>query len=108
MYKTFSGVKTKSITDAKKEFSMLVRDTKNSGEPTFILNHNKPEVVLLSNQAYEELVEKYENLQERIFHMTLNQRLEEGAKTLIPADEVISRIDRENPFSHLSDEELFD
>ncbi len=40
-------VKTKSITEAKKEFPKIIKDTSKTGEPTFIFNHNKPEAVIL-------------------------------------------------------------
>ena len=42
-------VKTKSITEAKKDFSKIIKDISKTGEPTFIFNHNKSELILDCN-----------------------------------------------------------
>lgn len=107
MLKTLD-VKTKSITEAKKEFSKIIKDTLETGEPTFIFNHNKPEAVILSNDVYEKLVKKYNELENKFFYSQLNERVAAGPGELIPAKEVIESNQERNPFATLSDEELFD
>ncbi|SJN16443.1 hypothetical protein FM115_00045 [Marinilactibacillus psychrotolerans 42ea] len=47
-------------------------------------------------------------MEEKIFYSNLSNRIDEGPIELIPAAKVIEKEDTENPFAHLSDEELFD
>ncbi|WP_218778083.1 hypothetical protein, partial [Marinilactibacillus psychrotolerans] len=54
------------------------------------------------------LIEKYHEMEEKIFYSNLSNRIDEGPIELIPAAKVIEKEDTENPFAHLSDEELFD
>lgn len=101
-------VKTKSVTEVKREFSKIVTEANVTGEPTFVFNHNKPEAVILSHDAYENLVKKIEELEKRLFYAQLNARVNEGPGKLIPADEVIESDGKTNPFDALKDEDLFD
>lgn len=101
-------VKTKSITEAKKEFSKIIKDTHETGEPTFIFNHNKPEAVILSNEVYEKLVKEYNELENKLFYSQLNERVAAGPGKLIPAKDVIESNPEHNPFTAFSDEDLFD
>ena len=101
-------VNTKSITEAKKDFSKIIKDTTETGEPTFILNHNKPEAVILSNEVYEKLVKGYNELEEKVFYGHLNERVSQGPQELIPSEDVVKSNQEHNPFSDLSDDELFD
>ena len=66
-------VNTKSVTEAKKEFSKIIKDINQTGEPTFIFNHNKPEAVILSNTTYEELVKRNRVLEGKLFYSQLTQ-----------------------------------
>lgn len=101
-------VKTKSITEAKKDFSKIIKDTNKTGEPTFIFNHNKPEAVILSNAVYEKLVKDYNELENKLFYSQLNDRVTAGPVELISATEVIESNQEHNPFAALSDKDLFD
>ncbi|WP_144391035.1 type II toxin-antitoxin system Phd/YefM family antitoxin [Indiicoccus explosivorum] len=105
MYRTVN-VKMCSISEAKRKFSKLVKEAGDTGEPTFIFNHNRPEAVILSNDAYETMVRKYEAMEEELFYSRLNLRVEEGPGELIPAEQVTGS--QHNPFRQLTDEELFD
>lgn len=107
MLKTLD-VKTKSITEAKKEFSKIVKETNESGEPTFIFNHNKPEAVILSNDVYEKLVKNYRELENKLFYSQLQERVYKGPGNLISAEKVLETEQELNAFASLSDEELFD
>ncbi|API89878.1 type II toxin-antitoxin system Phd/YefM family antitoxin [Marinilactibacillus psychrotolerans] len=99
---------TKSITQTKSELSKIIKSVNKTGEPVFILNHNNPEAVIISNKEYSSLIEKYHEMEEKIFYSNLSNRIDEGPIELIPAAKVIEKEDTENPFAHLSDEELFD
>jgi len=103
-----SDANIKSITETKKEFSKIAKHASETGEPTFVLNHNKPEVVILSNDVYEKLVERYEELEEKQFYQKMADRVEKGPEELLTADEAFGESPKDNPFSDLSDEEMFD
>jgi len=103
-----SDTNIKSITEAKKEFSKIVKHVSETGEPTFVLKHNKPEVVILSHEVYENLVEKYEELEEQHFYQKMVNRIEKGPKEFLTADEAFGDTPKDNPFDELTDEELFD
>lgn len=107
MFKTLNA-NIKSISETKRDFSKIAKHVTETGEPTFVLNHNKAEVVILSNDVYEELVAKYEELQENQFYQKISDRVEEGPDKLIPADAAFGENTKDNPFNDLSDEELFD
>lgn len=107
MLKTFD-MKMKSITEAKKEFSKIVKETNETGEPTFIFNHNKPEAVILSNEVYEKLVNSYKELEEKLFYTQVQGRIIGGPGKLIPAEQVLETEREKNPFVTMSDKELFD
>ena len=106
MLKAFD-VKTKSITEAKRDLSKIIKDTQETGEPTFIFNINEPEAVVLSNTMYEELVKSYNELEDKLFYSQLNERVAERAGKLIPARDVIKSNSEHNLFVDMSDEELF-
>lgn len=101
-------VKTKSITEAKKDFSKIIKDISKTGEPTFIFNHNKPEAVILSNAVYEKLVKDYNEMENKLFYSYLNDRVTAGSGELISATEVIESNQEHNPFAALADKDLFD
>ena len=101
-------VKTKSITEAKKDFSKIIKDISKTGETTFIFKHNKPEAVILSNAVYEKLVKDYNELENKLFYSYLNDRVTAGSGELISATEVIESNQEHNPFAALADKDLFD
>ena len=91
-------VNTKSVTEAKKEFSKIIKD----------INHNKPEAVIFSNTTYEELVKRNRVLEEKLFYSQLNNRVKDGPGELIPSEKVIESNQENNPCSALSNKDLFD
>lgn len=99
---------TKSIGEAKDELFKIIKDTKETGEPTFVVENDKPEVVILSNEVYEKLVNDLNELEIIVFHSQLNERISKDPGKLIPADKVIKSDTKYNPFFALSDEKLFD
>lgn len=101
-------VKTRSVTEVKREFSKIVSEANETGEPTFVFNHNKPEAVIISVNVYEDLVKKNEELENRLFYAQLNARVNEGPGKLIPAREVLESEKNRNPFGAMTDEVLFD
>lgn len=104
---TLLGENIKSITETKRELSKIITDTKVTGKPTYIFNHNKPQAVILSTEQYENLVNKTEELSEQNFYLQVNNRVQNGTNRLISSDEVINDAEI-NPFDGLTDEELFD
>lgn len=75
MFKTFD-LNTKSVTEVKQNLSKIITDANETGEPTFILNHNKPEAVLLSTQAYENLISELNKLEEQLWEYEVAKRIE--------------------------------
>ena len=78
------------------------------GEPTFIINPDKFETVTLSKSTYDELVRRNMELEEQLFDIQLLSRIKEGPGKLVPSEEVIETIQAHNPFTSLSDKDLFD
>jgi prevent-host-death family protein len=52
--------KTASSRDIQQNYRALFNEVMDTQEPLFVLNNNKPEVVVLSLKAYEELSESKE------------------------------------------------
>ena len=102
------NVRTTSITEAKRDFSKIIRETEETGEPTFIFNHNKPEAVLISHEAYEYFVNKYKEMEEKLFFSGLENRIEKGPGRLVAAEDVVDMDLSRNAFAHLTAEDLFD
>ena len=107
MYKILN-VKTKSITEAKQSFSNLIKEANSTGEPIYILNHNKPAAVILDSNVNETIVKERQALEEELLYYKINSRVTEGPGTLIPASEVIKADQADDPFTNISNEELFD
>ena len=78
------------------------------GEPTFIINPDKSETVTLNKSTYDELVRRNMELEEQLFDMQLHSRIKEGPGKLVPSEEVIETTQEHNPFTSLSDKDLFD
>ncbi|WP_319467080.1 type II toxin-antitoxin system HicB family antitoxin [uncultured Trichococcus sp.] len=78
------------------------------GEPTFIINPDKSETVTLNKATYDELVRRNMELEEQLFDSQLQSRIKEGPGNLVPSEEEIEANKERNPFSSLSDKDLFD
>ena len=100
-------VNTQSITESKKNLSKLLKQANDTGEQTFIMNHNEPQGVLLSNDKYNELIKRYEELQDQLFYSKVAERVESDNGKRYSADELLKN-DENNPFDGMTDEELFD
>lgn len=74
MFKTFD-LNTKSVTETKQNLSKYISEVNETSEPLFILSHNKPEAVLLSNESYEKLVHKYQALEEQLHNYEVSRRI---------------------------------
>ena len=101
-------VKVRSVSDSKKHFSKIIQEVNDTKEPVFVFNHNKPEAVIYSYEAYDELVKSYRAMEEQLFYSKLNNRVEEGPVELVPAGKVVNEDLSHNPFADMADEELFD
>lgn len=95
-----------SITDAKKNLSHYVKEAAEEERVITIVNHNKPQAVLVSAPYYESLLKQVEALRERLFYARLAGRVQEGPPALVPAETFLAAED--NPFDRLPDEDLFD
>lgn len=100
-------VNTQSITESKKNLSKLLKQANETGEPTFIMNHNEPQGVLLSNDKYNELIERYEELQDQLFYSKVVERIEDDNGKRYKVDDLLEN-DEDNLFDEMTDEELFD
>lgn len=101
-------INVKSISESKKNFSKIIKEVNDSKEPVFVFNHNKPEAVICSYEAYDELIQRYRVMEEQLFYSKLNQRVESGKEKLVPAEKVVNEDLNQNPFADMTDEELFD
>lgn len=54
---------TVSVTELKRNFAQVLNTAKDS--PVAVLNHNKPEVYLLSAQHYESILNALEDMEDR-------------------------------------------
>lgn len=95
-----------SITEAKKNLSHYVKEAAEGDRVITILNHNRPQAVLVSAPRYEALVERVDVLREELFHARLAGRVQEGPDVLFPAAEVTGS--ERNLFDELGDKDLFD
>ncbi|SFE14506.1 type II toxin-antitoxin system HicB family antitoxin [Trichococcus pasteurii] len=77
-------------------------------EPTSIINSNKAETVIPTTPTYEELVKRNREFEEKLFYSQLNNKIKEGSGELIPSEKVIESDQVHNPFTSLSDKDLFD
>lgn len=107
LYKILN-VKTKSITEAKRSFSTIIKEANITGEPIYILNHNKPTAVILDSDVYETLVKERQALEEELFYHQVHSRIEKGTEKLISSTDVINSDMTTNPFAAMPNEELFD
>lgn len=78
------------------------------GEPTFKINPDKSETITLNKSTYDELVKRNTKLEEQLFVIQLHSRIMEGPGTLVPSEELIETTQKHNPFTSLSDKDLFD
>lgn len=77
-------------------------------DPTIIINPKNPETVILSKDTYDKLIKRNMELEEKLFDIQLQSRINDGPGELIDSDKVIESSQEHNPFSSLSDKDLFD
>jgi len=97
-----------SISDVTSNISDYIREANETNEPIYVLNHSKPEAVIISHSVYEELVSRNEDLENHLYYTQVESRIIKGSGKLIPSSKVIESNKKTNPFSHLPDEDLFD
>ena len=62
----------KTVTDLREHPVELVDGVKEEG-PYYIFHHSKPKAVVLSTEAYSELVDRVEELQDALYAQQLDQ-----------------------------------
>ena len=76
-------------------------------DPTIIIPKN-PETVILSKDTYDKLIKRNMELEEKLFDWQLQSRIKEGPGNLVSSQDVIEPTQEHNPFTSLSDKDLFD
>lgn len=77
-------------------------------DPTIIINPEKSKTFSLKKSTYDELVTRNTELEEQLFDIQLHSRIKEGPGKLVPSEEVLETNQEYNPFTLLSDKDLFD
>lgn len=58
--------KTASSQDIQKNYRSLFNEVMSTEEPLFVLNNNKPEVVVISLKKFEELTQSHEDYEQNM------------------------------------------
>jgi len=110
----------KSVSDIKRDYSQIIKDASKMNEPVFIMNHNKPEAVLMTYPFYQETLAKtlrlisellvnLEHLENELLAKTVMERLAETDQVWLTMEEAFGEeLNEENPYEKMTDEELFD
>ena len=85
----------------------MIQEANSTGEPIYILNHNKPAAVILDSNVYETIVKERQMLEEELFYYQVNSRVAKIPGRLIPSNEVIKGDQSHNLFANMSNEVLF-
>jgi prevent-host-death family protein len=103
----------------KRDYSRIIKQVQKDNEPTFVMNHNTPEAVLMSYSYYRNLVvdmhakiadltAQLELLQDEALYAKAESRLQKEPLVWLAAEEVIGYdAKNDNPYNTMSDEELF-
>jgi len=111
-----------SVSDIKRDYSKVIKEVGQDEEPAFIMNHNTPEAVLMSYSYYkafmvemrqmiDEISSDIERLEDAQLYAEAAIRLKKDNKIRVGSDEVFAgkaAEEEDNPYSRMSDEELFD
>jgi len=110
-----------SVSDIKRDYSKVIKEVDQDEEPAFVMNHNTPEAVLMSygyykafmvemRQMIEEISSDIERLEDAQLYAEAASRLKKDNLIWVGSDEVFEdkAVEEDNPYSRMSDEELFD
>jgi len=110
----------KSVSEIKRDYSQIIKEAGKMNEPVFIMNHNKPEAVLMTYPFYKDTIVKtvnqiqsliidIERLENELLVKTVEERLDQKEKEWLTAEEAFgNEPDEDNPFASMTNEELFD
>ena len=110
----------KSVSEIKRDYSQIIKEADQMNEPIFIMNHNKPEAVLMTYPFYKETLVKtvkqiqsllidLERLENERLIKTVEERLDQKDKEWLTVEEAFGdEPDQDNPFALMTNEELFD
>ena len=108
-----------SVSEIKRDYSKVIKKVDQEKEPAFVMNHNTPEAVLMTYRYYKsfmvEILQKIEDISadiERLEDAELSaeaaSRLNNNNLVWVPSDKVFeNKAEEDNPYSRMSDEELF-
>lgn len=107
MLKTYG--KTKSISQLSSNPTAVIKEVNQTGEPIFITNHNNPEAIIMSTREYHAFVEKYNEMEEKLFYRNLKNKMNENVLVQHSSQKPKKNQYTKNPFRLLyDDDELFD
>jgi prevent-host-death family protein len=113
-------MKMVSVSEIKREYSKVIKKAEQDLEPIFVMNHNTPEAVLMPYHYYESLIidmrqkikdlsSEIERLEDMELYTEAEKRLKNDSPVWVAAEKVFEyKSEGDNPYSQMSDEELFD
>lgn len=57
--------KLASVSDLQRNYAEIIADAKKSGEPVYLMKQNKPEALLMSIEAFENMYNKVKEYEEK-------------------------------------------
>jgi len=114
------NMKMISVSEIKRDYSKVIKEVAQEKEPAFVMNHNTPEAVLMSYRYYKafmvEMRQKIadisadiERLEDAELYAEAASRLTKDNLVWISFDKAFeNKAEEDNPYSRMSDEELFD
>lgn len=90
MFMKILDVPTTNMSDLKKSPKKVIEEVKDQKTGVYVFNHDKPTAVILDVDDYEALINRYEEMEEKLADLELATKLPELKKeTSRPASEVI-------------------
>ena len=108
-----------SVSEIKRDYSKVIKEVDQEKEPAFVMNHNTPEAVLMSyryheafmvemRQKIEDISSDIERLEDAELYAEAENRLKNDNLVWVAADKVFeNKAKDDNPYTRMSDEELF-
>lgn len=115
----YFDMKMLSVSEIKRDYSKVIKEVEQENEPAFIMNHNTPESVLMSYSYYksflvemrqkiEDISSDIERLEDAALYAEAESRLKKENLLWVASDKVFEdKAVDDNPYSRMSDEELF-
>ena len=113
------NMKMISVSEIKRDYSKVIKEVDKEREPAFVMNHNTPEAVLMSYHYYEafmvemrqkieDITADIERLEDAELYAEAASRLKKDNLVWVTSDKVFeNKAEEDNPYSRMSDEELF-